>query len=109
MAAQKRWLWLAAGLLSILGCATLPEPPVPSGPYAVLEFPAAIRLLALDDWMVDPRIQHQTLRVNPGRHTLQFAYVAASAGGSRLHDGQHAAPFTLDVQAGVTYRFVAKT
>lgn len=106
MKKQRWWLWLAVGLLSILGCATLPELPVPSGPYAGLEFPAPIRLLALDDQAVDPRTQRHTLWVNPGRHTLQFAYVA---GDSRLHEGQHAAPFTLDVQEGVTYHFVAKT
>jgi hypothetical protein len=36
-------------------------------------------------------------------------HVNAGADGSAMHAGQAAAPFTLDVQEGLTYQFEAKT
>jgi hypothetical protein len=106
---QGRRMLLVIGLLSILGCATAPEQPAPSGPYAVLSFPTTMQLLALDSQQFDTRFPVQMLRVHPGPHTLRLAYAATGAGSSATHSGQHAAPFTLDVQAGMTYHFVAKT
>jgi hypothetical protein len=38
-----------------------------------------------------------------------LAYMATGPGSSAMHRGQHAAPFTLEVQEGTTYHFVAKT
>jgi hypothetical protein len=100
---------LVIGLLSILGCATPPEQPAPSEPYALLSFPTTVQLLALDTQQFDTRFPVQTLRVRPGQHTLRLVYVATGADSSATHSGQPAAPFTLDVQAGMTYHFVAKT
>jgi hypothetical protein len=104
-----RCLWLAIGLVYILGCATLPDQPEVSAPYAVLEFPASMQLLILDDQTVDSRTSVKTLRVSPGRHILHFVHINAGVDGSVEHAGQHAAPFTLDVHEGLTYHFESKT
>jgi hypothetical protein len=109
MQAQKRHVWLMLGLLSLLGCASLPAQPPPSSPYALLSFPISIQLLALDTQQFDPRFPVNRLRVNPGAHTLYLAYAAIGPGHSASHNGQHAAPFTLEVQEGMTYHFVPKT
>ena len=109
MQAKKHHAGLIIGLLSLLGCASLPAQPSPASPYAVLSFPIAIQLLALDTQQFDPRFPVNRLRVNPGQHTLQFAYTATGPGHSASHNGQHAAPFTLEVQEGMIYHFVAKT
>lgn len=108
---MTRGLWLVAGLLAVLGCATAPTPgqPEPSEPYAAIELPASVRLLGIDDRRIDARSQVTTLRLAPGRHTLRLAYTAGGAGASPAHDGQVAAPFPIDVRAGHTYRFVART
>jgi hypothetical protein len=103
------WLWLAVGVLSLWGCATPSAPPTPSAPYAMLELPASIRLLTLDNQAVDARTQRQTLLVSPGRHTLQLMYVAMGTNDSRMHDGQLAGPVALEVQEGFRYRLMAKT
>jgi hypothetical protein len=107
--AKQRYVWLIIGFLSLLGCASLPAQPSPASPYAVLSFPISIQLLALDTQRFDPRFPVHSLRVDPGQHTLQFAYTATGPGHSASHNGQHAAPFTLKVQEGITYHFVAKT
>jgi hypothetical protein len=75
----------------------------------MLSFPATIQLLALDAQHFDSRFPINSLRVSPGQHTLQFVYVAAGPGSSTTHNGQHAAPFTLAMQEGMIYYFVAKT
>jgi hypothetical protein len=102
-------LWLAIGLVYILGCAAPAEHPVMPVPHAVLEFPAAIQLLVLDEQAIDARMQPKRLRVSPGRHVLHLAYVASGPGSSPAHNGQHAAPFVVEAQEGLTYRFEAKT
>lgn len=102
-------LWLASGVLSVLGCATVPTEPEGGGAYAVIELPAVIRVLALDDRQVDHPAGMTTLHVSPGRHRLQFAYAAVGVNASPEHDGQVIDPFFLDVRAGHTYRLVAKT
>lgn len=104
-----RALCLAAGLLYVLGCATTPTQPEPTEPYAAIELPAVIRVLALDDRQIESRPQETTLRVAPGRHLLRLAYTAVGAGASPEHDGQVTGPFPLDIQAGHTYRLIAKT
>ena len=109
MQGKRCWPWLAVGLLYMVGCTTLSVQSVPSAPYAVLEFPASIQLLALDDQAVDTRTRRTTRRVNPGPHVLQLMYAAVGSDGSNAHDGQHAAPFTLEVREGFAYHFVAKT
>ena len=75
----------------------------------MLSFPTTIQLLALDAQPFDARFPVNALRVSPGQHTLQFVYVATGPGSSATHHGQHAAPFILDVQEGLIYRFGAKT
>jgi hypothetical protein len=107
--AKGRHVWLIIGLLSLLGCASLPEQPATSSPYALLSFPTTIQLLALDAQHFDSRFPVNALRVSPGQHTLQFVYVATGPSSSTTHNGQHAAPFTLQAQEGMTYYFVAKT
>jgi hypothetical protein len=102
-------LWLAAGLLALLGCAAVPEPPVTSEPYAVLAFPASMRLLAVDEQPVESRTRLATLRVHPGQHTLRFMHVNAGSDGSAEHAGQVADPFKLAVQEGLIYHFESKT
>jgi hypothetical protein len=104
-----RTLCLAAGFLYIFGCATAPTPPEPAGPYATLELPAVIRVLAIDDRQIEGHSPMTTLRVAPGRHLLRFAYAAVGIEASPEHDGQVAEPFPLDMHAGHTYRLIAKT
>ena len=109
MRTKRHHVLFVVGLLSILGCASLPEQPATSSPYAVLSFPPTIQLLGLDAQQFDARFAVNTLRVSPGQHTLHLAYVTNSPGSGAMHRGQHAAPFTLEVQEGTTYHFVAKT
>lgn len=97
------------GLFFLAGCIPTPSQPEVSAPYALLEFPRAMQLLALDGHAIDDRLLLRDLRVAPGRHTFHFAYTALGTEGSRQHDGQHAAPFPLETQAGRTYLFEAKT
>ena len=101
--------WLMLGLVAMFGCTTLPEQPAVSGPYAILTFPASIRLLALNEPSFDSRTRIDTLRVRPGQHTLRFVHVNAGIDGSAEHAGQLAAPFTVEVHEGVVYQFESKT
>ena len=98
-----------AGLLCVLGCASLPEPPVASGAYAVLRFSASMRLQSLDGHQMDSRSRAATLHVPPSRHTLRFVHMNQGVDGSSDHAGQLAAPFTLEVSEGLTYHFESKT
>jgi hypothetical protein len=100
-----RWLILIGGIFGLLGCATLPEQPGETQPYALLVLPDAIRLQTLDVQTFDPRIRISAIRVTPGLHSLRFAY----AGSSVQHVGQQAEPFRLEAQAGHKYLFEAKT
>jgi hypothetical protein len=75
----------------------------------MLSFPTTIQLLAVDAQHFDSRFPVNSLRVSPGQHALQLVYVATGPGSSATHNGQHAAPFMLEVQEGLTYYFVAKT
>jgi hypothetical protein len=109
MTAKWPYALFVLGLFSICGCASLPEQPAISSPYAILSFPTTMQLLALDTQQFDSRFAVNALRVSPGRHTLQLAYTATGPGGSATHNGQHAAPFTVEVQEGRTYYFMAKT
>ena len=102
-------LWLMLGLMAMFGCTRLPEPPAVSGPYAILTFPASMRLITLDEQSFDPRTRIDTLRVSPGQHTLRFMHVNAGSDGSAEHTGQLAAPFTVEVHEGVMYQFESKT
>ena len=109
MKVRKCYILLIIVVLSLLGCASLPEQPATSSPYAMLSFPTTIQLLALDAQHFDSRFPVNSLRVSPGQHTLQFVYVATGPGSSTAHHGQHTAPFTLEAQEGMIYHFVAKT
>jgi hypothetical protein len=104
-------LWIMAGVATLLSCATLPVPeqPQPSAPHAILEFPLSMRLLRIDDRQIDSLTHLGQLRVKPGQHTLYFMHLNAGVDGSADHAGQHAAPFTLDAHAGITYIFESKT
>lgn len=111
---RRRFALLLFGLaLGFPGaCATslpAPEQPSPADPYALLQFSAAMKLLAVDEQRLDPRARVQTLRVPPGQHTLQFIHIAAGPDGSVAHAGQHAGPFVLETEAGTIYQFEAKT
>jgi hypothetical protein len=106
---MERHVLLVIVLLSLLGCVSLPEQPATSSPYATLSFPTTIQLLALNAQHFDSRFPVSSLRVSPGQYTLQLVYVATGPGSSTTHNGQHAAPFTLEVQEGMIYSFVAKT
>ena len=104
--------WFRLGMLGLFflaGCIPSPPQPEVSAPYALLEFQRTMQLLTLDGHAIDDRLLLRDLRVAPGRHTLHFAYTALGTEGSRQHDGQRAAPFLLDTQAGRTYLFEAKT
>jgi hypothetical protein len=73
--------------------------------YALLLFPEAIRLVALDTQRIDSRVRIKTIRVTPGLHRLRMAY----AGPSPQHAGQQNDPFCLDTQAGQQYLFETRT
>ncbi|MGQ4808291.1 hypothetical protein NKDENANG_01672 [Candidatus Entotheonellaceae bacterium PAL068K] len=100
---------VVAGLLSVLGCATLPEQPAASDAYAILKFPASMRLLSLNEQEMDSRSQVASLRVRPGNYTLHLIHINDGVDGSSAHAGQLAAPFTLGVREGLTYHFESKT
>ncbi len=105
----RRWFVLAGLFYALLGCATLPDQPAESTPYARLKFSAAMQLLALDDQPIDTSFHLYTLRVRPGPHTLYFAHINAGPEGSATHAGQRATPFRLEVHEGIAYAFEAKT
>ncbi len=108
--AATGWLrFCVFGLFFLAGCIPLPPQPDVSTPYGLLEFPRTMQILTLNGHAIDDRLLLRDLRVAPGRHTLHFAYTALGTEGSRQHDGQRAAPFLLDTQAGRTYIFEAKT
>jgi hypothetical protein len=93
-------------MLGLLSCAMVqPEQPDVAQPYALLMFPEAIRLVALDTHNIDPRIRITAIRVSPGLHRLRLVY----AGQSPQHAGQQADPFCLETQAGQQYLFETKT
>ena len=102
------WRLSILGLFVLAGCIPPPPQPAVAEPYAMLEFPRSIQLLAIDGQRIDERLFLDDIRVIPGRHTLHFAY-AARGTGSPQHDGQRAAPFIVETQAGRVYRFEAKT
>ena len=99
------FLWLLSGAFGLLSCLRLPDQPGEAQPYALVVFPPAMRLLALDTQPVDPRVHIQALRVPPGPHSLHWVY----AGSSTRHTGQQTAPFALDIHAGHQYIFEPKT
>ena len=99
------YLWLLSGAFWLLSCLKLPEQPGETQPYALVVFPQAIHLQALDTQTVDPRMYVRAIRVSPGEHRLRLVY----EGGSPQHAGQQAAPFLLDTQAGHQYVFEPKT
>jgi hypothetical protein len=68
-----------------------------------------MRLLSLNDQQIDPLTRLKQLRVAPGQHTLRFMHLNAGVDGSADHAAQIAAPYTLDVHAGITYHFESKT
>jgi hypothetical protein len=70
----------AIGLLSLSGCIMHSTSPMPSAPYARLEFPASIRLLTLDKQAIDTRTQRQALLLRPGQHTLQWSCTVTECG-----------------------------
>ena len=107
--ARVWWGLCLLGLFFLAGCLPTPPQPEVSEPYALLEFPRTIHLLAVDGQHLDERLFLRDLRVTPGRHTLHFAYNAHGTEGSRQHDGQRIAPFILETQAGRVYLFEAKT
>lgn len=106
---MHRVLRLTVGglLVAALGCTTLPLPEQPSEtqPYAVLAFPGAIRVLAIDAQELDTRARLDTIRVTPGRHTLRLAYVGPSV----PHAGQQIDPVMYELHEGRRYQFEAKT
>jgi hypothetical protein len=102
-------LCLVTGFLYTLGCATVPESPKASGPYAVLKFPPSMQLIAVDQQAAESRRHVSTLRLTPGKHSLRFMHINAGIDGSAEHDGELAYPFTLDVQEGMVYQFESKT
>ena len=104
-------LWLFLGFAYLLGCTTLPAPKQPerSVPHAILTFPSSMRVLSLNDQQIDTLTHLNQLRVIPGQHTLRFMHRNEGVDGSAEHAGQLAAPFILDVHAGITYHFESKT
>lgn len=106
---MSRAFWLLIGLLTLLGCATVPEQLDTTGAYAVLKLPASIRLLEMDARPIESTTHIDAFRMPPGRHVLQLAHLNAGSDGSAAHDGQLAAPFTLDVHAGLVYVLESKT
>jgi len=109
---RRLTLLLSLYLCCLGGCAaslSAPDQPTPAEPYALLQFSAAMHLLAVDEQAVDTRTRLRTLRVSPGPHALRFVHVAAGPDGSLAHAGQHASPFVIEAEAGVIYQFEAKT
>ena len=105
---RRTFCWfilLLAGAGGLLGCLTHPEQPAGAQPYARIVLPEAIRLVALDNQAVDPRLRIREIQVTPGSHTLRFAY----AGNSPQHAGQQNNPLQFEVQAGHQYVFEART
>src|ERR671935_1844796 len=101
-----RWfILLLGGAYGLLSCLAPPEQPNGAQPYARIVLPEAIRLVALDNQTVDPRLRIREIQVTPGAHTLRFAY----AGNSPQHAGQQHDPFQFEVQAGHQYVFDART
>ncbi len=106
------YLLLATGLGGLLSCtAPLPPPSQPSlsEPFAILNFSGAMRLIELNDQRIESRLPLRTLRVRPGSYELRFVHLNEGPEGSATHAGQTADPFPLDVHAGITYEFEAKT
>jgi len=104
----RRWrlgaLLLCSGC-GLLGCLPGPVEPDVTHPYALMDFPEEVRLMALDTQSIDPRVRVRTLRVSPGLHRLRFAY----AGPSLQHAGQGGGLLCLETHAGQRYVFEAKT
>jgi hypothetical protein len=99
---QQWWFFLfLGGTLGLLSCNSLPTQPSETQPYALLVFPEAIRLVALDTQTLDPRMRIATIRVAPGLHRLRMVYV----GPSPPHAGQLNNPFCLETQMGQRYLF----
>jgi hypothetical protein len=106
---QRRWwcwcLLLLGEALGLLSCAPLPTQPGETQPYALLVFPEAIRLVALDSQTIDSRVRISTIRVAPGLHRLRMVYT----GPSPQHAGQQNDPFCLDTYMGQQYLFETRT
>ena len=106
---QQRWRWflllLLGEVLGLLSCAPLPTQPGETQPYALLVFPEAIRLIALDSQTIDSRVRIRAVRVAPGIHRLRMVY----AGPSPQHAGQQNDPFCLDTHVGQQYLFETRT
>ena len=105
---RRRWCWfllLLGGALGLLSCASLPTQPSETEPYALLVFPEAIRLVALDTQPIDARVRIRTIRVVPGLHRLQMVYT----GPSPQHAGQQNDPFCLEAHMGQQYLFETRT
>jgi hypothetical protein len=99
---QRCWFFLLlGGTLGLLSCASLSTQPSETQPYALLEFPEAIRLVALDTQTIDSRMRIGAIRVTPGLHRLLMVYV----GPSPPHVGQQNNPFCLETQMGQRYIF----
>ena len=78
---QRWWFFLfllLGGTLGLLSCTPLPTQPSETQPYALLVFPEAIRLAALDTQTIDPRVQIGAMRVAPGLHRLRMVYVVVT-------------------------------
>ena len=53
----RRFLLLLSGALGLLSCVPFPTQPDETQPYALLVFPEAIRLVALDTQSIDSRVR----------------------------------------------------
>ena len=105
---RRRLPWfilLLGGALGLLSCIPWPEQPGDTQPYALIVFPEAIRLVALDTQTIDARARINDIRVTPGLHRLRFVYT----GSSTPHAGQSNDPFCLETQAGLQYVFGTRT
>ncbi|HEY7495687.1 MAG TPA: hypothetical protein VIH59_31860 [Candidatus Tectomicrobia bacterium] len=102
---QQHWwcflfcLWV--GTLDLLGCAPLLTQPRETQPYALLVFPEAMRLVALDTQTINSQMRTGAIRVTPGRHRLRMVYI----GPSQQHAEQQNTPFCLETQQGQQYFF----
>jgi hypothetical protein len=73
---QRTCCWsllLLGGAYGLLSCLAPPEQSNGAQPYARIALPEAIRLVALDNQTVDPRLRIREIQVTPGPHTLRFA------------------------------------